>query len=97
MKHIPNDRSVYHRWGYHPHDDAVYLNDDNDYDQNGYAYRIDGGWRLTDKDHDSVQDPYLIKKIIGTLNGKNGEESISPNDYNFEKLHYGQPLPRERH
>jgi hypothetical protein len=96
MKHIPNDRSVYHRWGYHPHDDAVYLNNDNDHDQNGYAYRIDGGWRLTDKDHDSVNDPYLIKKIISALNGNNGEESITPNDYNFEKLHYGQPLPRER-
>jgi hypothetical protein len=96
MKHIPNDRSVYHRWGYHPHDDAVYLNDDNDHDQNGYAYRIDGGWRLTDRDHDPVKDPYLIGKIMGTLNGKNGEEPILPNDYNFEKLHYGQPLPRER-
>lgn len=96
MKHIPNNRKVYHQWGYHPHQDQVHLNDDNDYDQNGYAYRIDGGWRLTDKDHDPVNDPYLIKKIMGALNGENGEEPISPNDLNFEKLHYGQPLPRER-
>jgi hypothetical protein len=96
MKDISKDRSIYHHWGYDPNADVVYLNDGREFDFNGYAYRIDGGWRLTDKDHDPVDDPYLVKKIMGALNGDNGEEPIEPNDYNFEKLHYGQPLPRER-
>lgn len=94
MKHIPDDRKIYHTWGYDG--DAVYLNDDEDYDQNGYAYRLDGGWKLTDRTHDAVDDPFLIKKVIGALNGESGESPIEPKDYNFEKLHYGQPLPRER-
>ena len=96
MKHIPTDRSIYHHWGYEPYKDSVYINDDNDYDQNGYAYRIDGGWRLTDREHDPVNDPYLIGKIMSALNGHNGEEPIIHDDYAFTKLHYGQPMPKTR-
>ena len=96
MKDVPRDQIIYQKWGYHPYNDEVHLNDDKDHDQNGYAYRIDGGWKLTDIDHNKVEDPYLIKKIIQALGGRASENAIEPKDYNFTKLHYGQPLPRER-
>jgi hypothetical protein len=94
MKHIPEERRFYHRWGYDPMHDDVHLNDDNDYDHNGYVYRIDGGWRITDQDHDAVGDPYITRKIMELLRGDQ-EENVTPNDYDFNQLHYGHPLPRK--
>lgn len=97
MKHIPDNRRIYHHWGYDPSSDAVYLNDESNHDINGYAYRIDGGWRLTDREHDSIDDPFIIRKVMTALNQSPDEgDSFTPRDYNFSKLHYGQPLPRER-
>ena len=29
----------------------------------GYAYRIDGGWRITNDEHDPVEDPFIVDKI----------------------------------
>jgi hypothetical protein len=96
MNLIPENRRIYHSWGFDPHVDVVHINDKKDYDQNGYAYRINGGWRLTDREHDPVNDPYIVKRVMGALNGDNGQKPIEPMDYNFDKLHYGQPLPKER-
>jgi hypothetical protein len=92
MKQIPDKSRIYRRWSYDPNKDQAHIDNDGKFDQNGYAYRIDGGWRLTDKDHDSIDDLHIAKRIIDALKGNN---SIEPtlNDYNFEKLHYGQPLP----
>ena len=92
MRHIPEERSIYRRWGYDPYDDTVYINDRKDLDQSGYAYRIDGGWRLTDEEHDAVNDPYIIKKVMEALRG--GADAPEPADYHFGKLHYGQPFKK---
>jgi hypothetical protein len=35
----------------------------------GFAYSIKGGWRITDRDHKEVEDPYLIKLVVSTLDG----------------------------
>jgi len=94
MKHIPEENRVYRQWSYDPNIDEAYIDSDNDSEYNGYVYRIDGGWRLTDRDHDAVDDPYIVNKVMDALRGGNPVPE-SPNDYNFEKLHYGQPLPME--
>ena len=92
MKNIPKERRIYHRWGYDPHDDSIYINDRDDLDNNGYAYRIQGGWRLTDQDHDAVDDPYIVRKVMEALRGD--ENSSEPADYHFDRLHYGQPFKK---
>jgi hypothetical protein len=93
MKHIPEERRIYHHWSYDPYLDEASLNDKNA-EQNGYAYRIDGGWRLTDKDHNFVDDPYIVRRVMDQLRGTQPNSS-PPNDYDFTALHYGQPLPVE--
>lgn len=92
MKNIPDERKIYHRWGYDPHDDSIHINERDDFDQNGYAYRINGGWRLTDREHDAVNDLYIVKKVMEALRG--GEGAPEPSDYHFDKLHYGQPFKK---
>jgi len=94
MKHIPDENRVYRHWEYDPYVDEAYIDSDHNSDQKGYAYRINGGWRFTDVDHNAVEDPYIVRKVMDALRG-GGSMEQSPNDYNFEKLHYGQPLPME--
>lgn len=92
MKDIPEEHRIYHRWSYDPYIDEVYIDADNDYELSGFVYRIDGGWRLTDRDHDVVNDPYIVRKVLESLRG-NELYPTTPNDYDFSKVHYGQPLP----
>lgn len=33
----------------------------------GYAYRIRGGWRITDDEHHPVDDPHVVEKVIKAL------------------------------
>jgi hypothetical protein len=33
----------------------------------GYAYRIKGGWRITDADHKQVRDPHILKLLLREL------------------------------
>jgi len=33
----------------------------------GFAYKIKGGWRITDRDHKPVTDPYLTEQITRAL------------------------------
>ena len=35
----------------------------------GYAYRIRGGWRITDWEHKPVGDPYITKQVVKSLDG----------------------------
>lgn len=92
MKSIPKERRIYHRWGYDPRDDSVHINERNDFDLNGYAYRIDGGWRLTDEEHDAVDDPYIVRKVMEALKGDSN--APEPSDYHFGRLHYGLPFKK---
>jgi hypothetical protein len=36
----------------------------------GFAYRIKGGWRITDRDSQEVKDPYIVKLVIAALKGE---------------------------
>ena len=36
----------------------------------GYAYSIQGGWRITDAEHHKVEDPYLKRLILSALRGE---------------------------
>lgn len=36
----------------------------------GFAYSIQGGWRITDDDHKAVEDPYIIRKVEQALSRK---------------------------
>jgi hypothetical protein len=94
MKEIPEQHKIYHHWAYDPYMDEAYIDGNQECDQQGYVYRIDGGWRLTDKDHDAVDDPYLVRKVMDALRGDD-PEPIAPDDFNFNQLHYGQPVPME--
>jgi hypothetical protein len=94
MKSIPEDQALYRRWSYDPHADEAYIDQDNGLDQNGYAYRIDGGWRVFDQDHDSVDDLYTVRRVMDALRNKNDGQVVHK-DFNFSKLHYGQPMPRK--
>jgi hypothetical protein len=33
----------------------------------GYAYRIKGGWRITDEEHRPVTDPYIVNQVLRAL------------------------------
>ncbi len=33
----------------------------------GYAYRLDGGWRILDADHRPVNDPHIIARVIANV------------------------------
>ena len=91
MKKIPKEKNIYHHWRYDPVIDEAFL-DPDEAENSGYAYYIDGGWRLTDKDHDTIDDPYIIKKVIGVLRGKDPDPNV-PDNHDTSKLHYGQPVP----
>ncbi len=34
----------------------------------GYAYKIKGGYRITDDQHTEVEDPYVVKLVVAALN-----------------------------
>lgn len=36
----------------------------------GFAYKIKGGWRITDRDSKEVVDPYIVKLIVAQLEGR---------------------------
>jgi hypothetical protein len=38
----------------------------------GYAYRIGGGWRLTDWEHRPVEDPYVVAQVMRKLRDEEG-------------------------
>ena len=93
MKDIDEERKIYRRWRYDPVTDEAFL-DSKDGDIRGYAIRLDGGWRLTNMDHDTVDDLYITRKVMQALRGATRQASITPHDFHFNQLHYGKPLPR---
>ena len=90
MKKIPKERNIYHHWRYDPSTDEAFL-DPDEAENSGYAYYIDGGWRLTDRDHDTVDDPYIYKKVLDVLRDRSPSPDV-PGNYNTSKLHYGRPV-----
>jgi hypothetical protein len=78
----PSDAKVYvgHDRGRHP---AHYLthetlapNVKHEGAIHGYAYPIEGGFRVTDWDHDEVKDPFVVKRIVGALRNENPSPAL---------------------
>lgn len=69
----------------------------------GYAYRIVGGYRITNWEHRPVEDPFIISQVKNALRAKepveaeNGstEPSWEPAAHDFDRLHYGLPMKSE--
>lgn len=66
----------------------------------GYAYPIGNGWRLTDYEHQAVEDPYIINQVVRRLNGEDGalrtaEGSSWHLTPDYDRLHYAMPLPQD--
>lgn len=41
----------------------------------GYAYSIEGGWRITDDDHKEV-DPFIVRQILKALRSRHPEKPL---------------------
>lgn len=58
----------------------------------GYAFRIEGGWRIMDDHHRKLDDPFIIKKIREALRGEHPAPPLPQVRY------HGSPEPkREDH
>lgn len=66
----------------------------------GYAYPIGNGWRVTDYEHQPLEDPYIVNQVVRGLNlggspqmgaEDSREASWRPVSYDFDRLHYGIP------
>lgn len=42
----------------------------------GFAYSIEGGWRITNDEHSEVKDPYVVRKVVQKLREKYPEEPL---------------------
>lgn len=82
---------MYYRWAFDPQSGTVNLGHNEEGEpsevqyhsdlathpdmMHGYAYRIGGGWRLTDWEHKPVADPYVFASIMRGLRNKDFGES----------------------
>lgn len=64
----------------YPHPDRVH----------GYAYRIIGGWRITDWEDKSIEDRHVLKKVQQALSGH--RTASKPQSVETDRFHYGRPL-----
>lgn len=63
----------------------------------GYAYRLLGGWRLTDWEHRPVDDPFVSAQVLQGLGAKTSvqnEDAWLPAEHDYDKTHYGLPQPK---
>lgn len=58
----------------------------------GYAYRIPGGYRITDWEHRPVDDPFVIAQVTRKLTGAQDESQWEDDNPDFSRSHYGLPL-----
>jgi hypothetical protein len=87
----PEKQPCYHRWSYNPMTDDVTIDEGKTGEDHGFAYRIDGGWRILDSDHKKVKDFHIFPRILEALKG--GKEEVPDHrDYDFDRLHYGDPI-----
>jgi hypothetical protein len=105
---------TYYRWVFKPEDASVelshngedhpawvrYHTDLKDGDSHhGYAYRIGGGWRLTDWEHKPLDDPYVVSSVLRKLRSEEGyhnphrhlDDWTQFEEPSFEEFHYGLP------
>lgn len=72
----------YYRWAFDPEDGNVELSHNYEdhptkvrlhkdfgphLTERGYAYRIDGGWRVTDLKHGALSDPFIVSQVLRAL------------------------------
>lgn len=43
---------------------------------NGYAYKIQGGYRITTDDHKKLEDPYVVKAVLSALKGEQPKKPL---------------------
>lgn len=103
---------LYYRWAFNPDDGTVTLDHnesthpafvqtpsamrDSEHSTHGYAYRISGGWRLTDYEHNPVSDPFIVAQVVRTIRGEDGRKQADGiwqfREPDYDRLHYGQPV-----
>jgi len=83
---------LYHKWTFDEDSGSVTIDGREKKDDGGYAIRIDGGWRVVDYDSKPVTDFYIVRQVLEALKNET-KVSKGLEDYDFDKLHYGQPLP----
>jgi hypothetical protein len=63
--------SIHHNRGKHPAEHVTHgqLRKVHHHPEtiHGYAYKIHGGWRITDDEHRPVNDPHVVEKVIKAL------------------------------
>lgn len=63
--------SIHHNQGKHPAEHVTHghLRQMHHHPEtlHGYAYRIHGGWRITDDEHRAITDPHVVEKIVKAL------------------------------
>jgi hypothetical protein len=60
----------------------------------GYAYRIDGGWRLLDYEHKPLTDPYVKNRVLNAIVRREGDPAPGPIEQaqpDFGRFQYGIP------
>jgi len=82
---------IYYRWTFSPQTGEVTLAHNQDPELqfhsdiekkmnqanliHGYAYPIIGGVRVTDQDHDAVDDPYVARKVLEAIQSASADPS----------------------
>ena len=92
LKPEHENTKLYHKWSYDPVTDSVSIDGNEVGEDHGYAYRIGGGWRILDTDHKKIKDFYIFPKVLEALKGETSPEP-EVGEFDFDQLHYGQPLP----
>ncbi len=76
---------------------AQEINEPNTF--HGYAYRIDGGWRLHDYDHKPISDPFVRAQVAKAIHDKENPSEMGEDDswddgdqIDWHRTHYGHPM-----
>lgn len=72
---------LYYRFVFNPWDNNVIIKPEDEYIEKGlpqdcvqgYIYEIDGGLRVTNVDHKTINDPYIKTKIMNAMSGEESE------------------------
>jgi hypothetical protein len=95
---------VYYRWSFDPKVGVALSHNEGKIDAlmnyrdgstadsvDGYAYRIGNGWRLTDREHRPVEDPYVVSQVVRKLQSfENPKQSRKVRNESYQR-------PSQRH